>query len=201
MQNKIFKTSIIKLIAKGTKQINQSSGNAFVSKAGSLRFKTRAGQTKHSAIANGVLSLRNFFERSCIVSKRIDLEKKSPANSLYASAFYSAYNERFDAHNLLCRTGLAEFATARKPNFLSNDTLIQPKVHLLLLSTEFNQFHLLNIRSAASKIEKCMFHYKNRALRISKIKVLSIILLSVKNFLLCLINFLLLKIALYVYLK
>ena len=42
-----------------------SSGNAFVSEAGGLRFKSRAGQIEHS-VANGSPPLRHFFERSCV---------------------------------------------------------------------------------------------------------------------------------------
>ena len=42
-----------------------SSGNAFVSGAGGLRFKSRAGQMGHS-VANGSPPLRHFFERSCV---------------------------------------------------------------------------------------------------------------------------------------
>ena len=42
-----------------------SSGNAFVSGAGGLRFKSRAGQIGHS-VANGSPPLRLFFEWSCV---------------------------------------------------------------------------------------------------------------------------------------
>ena len=42
-----------------------SSGNAFVSGAEGLRFKSRAGRIGHSA-ANGSPPLRHFFERSCV---------------------------------------------------------------------------------------------------------------------------------------
>ena len=42
-----------------------SSGNAFVSGAGGLRFKFRAGQIGHS-VANGSPPLRHFFQRSCV---------------------------------------------------------------------------------------------------------------------------------------
>ena len=42
-----------------------SSGNAFVSGAGGLRFKSRAGQIGHS-VANGSPPLRHFVERSCV---------------------------------------------------------------------------------------------------------------------------------------
>ena len=40
-------------------------GNAFVSGAGGLKFKSRAGQIGHS-VANGSPPLRLFFERSCV---------------------------------------------------------------------------------------------------------------------------------------
>ena len=42
-----------------------SSGNAFVSGVGGLRFKSQAGQIGHS-VANGSPPLRHFFERSCV---------------------------------------------------------------------------------------------------------------------------------------
>ena len=42
-----------------------SSGNAFVSGAGSLRFKSRASQIGHSG-ANGSPPLRYFSEKSCV---------------------------------------------------------------------------------------------------------------------------------------
>ena len=43
-----------------------SSGNVFVSGTGGLRFKSRAGQIRHS-VANGLPPLRHYFERSCVV--------------------------------------------------------------------------------------------------------------------------------------
>ena len=42
-----------------------SSGNAFDSEAGGLRFESQGGQTGHS-VANGSPPLPHFFERSCI---------------------------------------------------------------------------------------------------------------------------------------
>ena len=42
-----------------------SSGNAFVTGVGGLRFKSRADQIEHS-VANGSPPLRHFFERSCV---------------------------------------------------------------------------------------------------------------------------------------
>ena len=41
------------------------SGNAFVSGAEGLRFKSRAGQIGHS-VANGLPMQRHFFQRSCV---------------------------------------------------------------------------------------------------------------------------------------
>ena len=46
--------------------VSWSSGNAFVSGAGDLGFKPRAGQIGHS-VANGSTPLRHFFEMSCVV--------------------------------------------------------------------------------------------------------------------------------------
>ena len=42
-----------------------SSGNAFVSGAGGLRFKSRAGKIGQSVV-NGSPPLRHFFEKSCV---------------------------------------------------------------------------------------------------------------------------------------
>ena len=42
-----------------------SSGNAFVSGAEGLSFKSRASQIRHS-VANGSPPLQQFFERSCV---------------------------------------------------------------------------------------------------------------------------------------
>ena len=48
----------------------KSSGNAaFASRVEGLKFKSRAGQIGHS-IDNGSPSLRHFFERSCVASRR-----------------------------------------------------------------------------------------------------------------------------------
>ena len=46
-----------------------SSGNAFVSGAGGLRFKTQAGQIEHS-VANDSPSLQHFFEKSCVAREQ-----------------------------------------------------------------------------------------------------------------------------------
>ena len=61
-----------------------STGNAFVTGAGGLRFKSQAGQIGHS-VSNGSPPLRHLFERSCVARRRNDAEI-GPANSLYASA-------------------------------------------------------------------------------------------------------------------
>ena len=50
---------------ENTKPASCLSGNEIVSKAGGLRFKSRAGQTGHS-FANGSTPLRHFFETSCV---------------------------------------------------------------------------------------------------------------------------------------
>ena len=47
------------------KPASLSSGNTFVSGAGGLRFKSRAGQIGHS-VANGSPPLRHIFESSCV---------------------------------------------------------------------------------------------------------------------------------------
>ena len=54
---------ILILIQQRNFPASWSSGNAFVSGAGGLRFKSRAGQIGHS-VANGSPPLRHF-ERSC----------------------------------------------------------------------------------------------------------------------------------------
>ena len=66
-----------------------SSGNAFVSGAGGLRFKSRAGQIGHS-VAKRLATTVAFFG---VAHRRNDAEM-GPANSLHASAYYSEYNER-----------------------------------------------------------------------------------------------------------
>ena len=50
-----------------------SSGQPFVSEAGSLRFNSWAGQIGHS-VANGLPPLRRFFERSSVAHRRNDAE-------------------------------------------------------------------------------------------------------------------------------
>ena len=79
-----------------TKPASWSSGNTFVSGAGGVRFKSRAGQVGHS-VANGSQLLQHFFERSCAAGHN-DVEI-SHANLLHASAYYSEYNKRIDLIN------------------------------------------------------------------------------------------------------
>ena len=62
------------------KTTSWSSGNAFVSGAGSLRFKSRADQIGQS-VATGSPSLQYFFERSCVARRRNDAQI-GPANLL-----------------------------------------------------------------------------------------------------------------------
>ena len=66
------------------KPISWSSGNGFVSGAGGLRFKSRAGQIGHS-VANDSPPLLHFSERSCVTHRRNDAEMFG-ANLLHSSA-------------------------------------------------------------------------------------------------------------------
>ena len=66
------------------KSKNISSGNAFLSGAGDLRFKSRAGQIGHS-VADGSPPLRHFFERSS-VARRLNYPEIDPVNSSHALA-------------------------------------------------------------------------------------------------------------------
>ena len=49
------------------------NGNAFVSGAGGLRFKSWAGRIRHS-VANGCPPLQHFFERSLGARRRSEAE-------------------------------------------------------------------------------------------------------------------------------
>ena len=83
------------------------TGNAFVSGAGGLRFKSQAGQIGHS-VANGSPPLRKSDTVLPTARHRCDISSKEavlpgrndaemgPANSLHASAYYSDYTKRFD---------------------------------------------------------------------------------------------------------
>ena len=68
------------------------SGNAFLSGAWGLRFKSRASQIKH-IVAIGSPPLRHILKRSCVACRHNDAET-GPANSLHASAWCSEYNKR-----------------------------------------------------------------------------------------------------------
>ena len=61
-----------------------SSGKAFVSGAGGLRFKFLASQIGRS-VANGSPPLQHFFKRSCVAHRRNEAEE-GPANLLHALA-------------------------------------------------------------------------------------------------------------------
>ena len=74
-----------------------SNGNVFVSEAGGLRCKSRAGQVG-SGVANCSAPLQHFFERSCVAGRN-DTEMR-PKNSLHASAKYSEYNEKLNVRFL-----------------------------------------------------------------------------------------------------
>ena len=78
--------------------LRKASGNAFVSGAGGLRFKSRAGQIGHS-VANGS-SPCDISSKGAVLPRRNDVEI-GPANSLHASAYYSEYQERFDYKQIL----------------------------------------------------------------------------------------------------
>ena len=63
--NKLIKQKNAKIFfGKAKIPASWSSGNIFVSVAGDLRLKSRAGQIGHS-IANGSPPLGRYFERSC----------------------------------------------------------------------------------------------------------------------------------------
>ena len=70
-----------------------SSGNAFVSGAGGLRFNFRAG--KSDTVLPTARHRCNISSKGAVLPGRNDAEL-GPANSLHASAYYSEYNERFD---------------------------------------------------------------------------------------------------------
>ena len=62
------------------RQASRSIGNAFVSGAGGLRFKPRAGRIGGS-VANRSPPLQNFFEKSCVAAGAI-MRRLHPLNSL-----------------------------------------------------------------------------------------------------------------------
>ena len=75
-----------------------SSAHAFVSGAGSLKFKSRTGQIGHS-VANGSPPLRHFLVRSCEPTGAV--MRKSAPPTRYASAIYSEYNIGFDVPSIV----------------------------------------------------------------------------------------------------
>ena len=68
----------------------------FVSGAGGLRFKSRAGQIDHSVATTATTRHRCDVSSKGAVLPGFYVAEMGPANSLHASAYYSAYNERFD---------------------------------------------------------------------------------------------------------
>ena len=70
-----------------------SSGNAFVSGAGGLTFKTQAGQSV--TVLPMARHRCDISSEEAVLPGRNDAEM-GPANSLHASANYSEYNKRFD---------------------------------------------------------------------------------------------------------
>ena len=70
-----------------------SSGNAFVSGAGGLRFKSRAGQTE--PVSSTIRHRRNIFFKEAVLPGCNDAEI-GPSNSLHPLAYYSEYNEECD---------------------------------------------------------------------------------------------------------
>ena len=71
-----------------------SSDSEFVCGAEGLRFKSRAGQIRHS-VADGSPLLQHFIGKSSLARTRNDAEM-GLANSLLASAWYGKHNESFD---------------------------------------------------------------------------------------------------------
>ena len=61
------------------------SGNAFVSEAGSLRFKSRAGQIGHN-VDNGLPPWEHFFKRSCVTRARRNTVVKKKTTLCFKSA-------------------------------------------------------------------------------------------------------------------
>ena len=63
-RNISIKKQLIKVDTQPTSCLS-GTGNAFVSGAEGLRFKSCASQIKHS-VANGLPLLQHFFKRSCV---------------------------------------------------------------------------------------------------------------------------------------
>ena len=71
-----------------------SSGNAFISEPGGMRFKSLDGQIVHN-VAHRSPPLRHFFERSCVAGRCNDAEMGF-ANSLHASTWHRECNVDFN---------------------------------------------------------------------------------------------------------
>ena len=71
----------------------RSSGNAYVSGAGGLRFKSRAGQIEHS-VANALPPQQHFFESTCVA--RAQMTRRWAPQSRYTLRRNTANNESFD---------------------------------------------------------------------------------------------------------
>ena len=78
------------------KPASWSSGNAFVSGAVGLKFRSRARQI--GTVLPTARHRCNISSNGAELPKRNDAEM-GPANSLHASAYYSEYNERFNVTN------------------------------------------------------------------------------------------------------
>ena len=76
-----------------------SSGNAFVSRAGGLRFKSPP--VKSDTVLPTAGHRCDIPSKGAVLPVSNDAEM-GPANSLHASAYYSKYNERFDLIYLKC---------------------------------------------------------------------------------------------------
>ena len=70
-----------------------TSGNALVSEAGGLKFKSRTGKS---------ITVFPTARHRCDISSKVAVlpghndAEMGPANSLHASAYYSDYNQKFD---------------------------------------------------------------------------------------------------------
>ena len=72
--------------------ISWSSGNAFFSGSGGLRFKSQAGQI--GTVLPTARHRCNISSKEAVLPGHNGAEM-GPANLLHASAYYSEYNERF----------------------------------------------------------------------------------------------------------
>ena len=97
-----------------------SSGNVFVSGAGSMRFQSQASQIGHSA-SNGLPPLRHFFERSCVA--RAQWRGDGPCKLAIRFGLIHEYDERFDFedhhhHHHIYLFTKWRYITRRNCNFL-----------------------------------------------------------------------------------